>query len=122
MAEARELHDVLDAMLTERDTPEGKVWLTDHARQFLARMHRDLSHCEGAGASLSEAVLAAVRLNPHPAHWDDTCSFIRDLRLAIVATRFNDFIVDSLVKAAVGTLRRHGLSFDFEPRGGGGRG
>ncbi len=32
----------------------------------------------------------------------------RDLRLAIVATRFNDFIVDSLVKAAVGTLRRHG--------------
>ena len=82
-SQARELHDVLDAMLTERDTPEGKVWLTDHARQFLARMHRDLSHCEGAGASLSEAVLAAVRLNPHPAHWDDTCSFIRDLRLAI---------------------------------------
>ena len=28
----------------------------------------------------------------------------RDLRLAIVATRFNEFIVDSLVKSAVATL------------------
>jgi len=32
----------------------------------------------------------------------------RDLRLAIVATRFNEFIVDSLVKSAVATLCRHG--------------
>jgi hypothetical protein len=83
VGQARELHDILDAMLTERDTPEGRLWLTDHGRQFLARMHRDLSHCEGAGPRLADAVLAAVRLNPHPAHWDDTCSFIRDLRLAI---------------------------------------
>ena len=32
----------------------------------------------------------------------------RDLRLVIVATRFNEFIVDSLVKSAVATLCRHG--------------
>ena len=32
----------------------------------------------------------------------------RDLRLAIVATRFNEFVVDSLVGAAIATLRRHG--------------
>ena len=32
----------------------------------------------------------------------------RDLRFAIVASRFNDFIVDSLVRGAVDTLLRHG--------------
>ena len=32
----------------------------------------------------------------------------RDIRFAIVAARFNDFIVESLLKAAVGCLRRHG--------------
>lgn len=81
--QARELHEILDAMLTERETPDGRLWLTDHGRQFLAGMHRDLGRCEGAGPRLADSVLAAVRLNPHPAHWDDTCSFIRDLRLAI---------------------------------------
>ncbi len=34
----------------------------------------------------------------------------RDIRFTIVASRFNDFIVDSLVRAAVSTLRRHGAS------------
>ncbi len=34
----------------------------------------------------------------------------RDLRIGIVATRFNDFIVDSLVRGAVDTLLRHGAS------------
>ena len=33
---------------------------------------------------------------------------VRDARFAIVATRFNDFIVDSLLKAAVRCLRQHG--------------
>jgi 6,7-dimethyl-8-ribityllumazine synthase len=33
---------------------------------------------------------------------------IRDARFAIVASRFNDFIVDSLLKAAVHCLRQHG--------------
>lgn len=33
---------------------------------------------------------------------------VRDARFAIVASRFNDFIVDSLLKAAVRCLRQHG--------------
>ena len=33
---------------------------------------------------------------------------VRDLRIVIVATRFNEFIVDSLVKGAVHALRQHG--------------
>jgi hypothetical protein len=81
--QARKLHEMLDAMLIERETPEGRFWLTDHGRMLLAGMHRELGACEGTGHQLSEAVLDAVRLKPHPAHWDDTCSFIRDLRLAI---------------------------------------
>jgi len=34
----------------------------------------------------------------------------RDLKFAIVAARFNDFIVDKLVTGAVEALRRHGAS------------
>jgi 6,7-dimethyl-8-ribityllumazine synthase len=34
----------------------------------------------------------------------------RDLRFGIVATRFNEFIVDSLVRGAVDALLRHGAS------------
>jgi 6,7-dimethyl-8-ribityllumazine synthase len=34
----------------------------------------------------------------------------RDLRIGIVATRFNDFIVDSLVRGAVDMLLRHGAT------------
>lgn len=34
----------------------------------------------------------------------------RDVRFAVVAARFNDFIVESLLKAALGCLRRHGAS------------
>jgi 6,7-dimethyl-8-ribityllumazine synthase len=34
----------------------------------------------------------------------------RDLRVAIVASRFNEMIVDSLVRGAVDTLLRHGAS------------
>ncbi len=34
----------------------------------------------------------------------------RDARFTIVASRFNDFIVDSLVKGAVDCLRRHGAN------------
>lgn len=32
----------------------------------------------------------------------------RDMRFTIVASRFNDFIVESLIKAALSCLRRHG--------------
>lgn len=34
----------------------------------------------------------------------------RDLRFAIVAARFNDMIVDSLIRGAVDTLTRHGAA------------
>ena len=34
----------------------------------------------------------------------------RDLRFAIVAARFNDMIVDSLIRGAVDTLLRHGAA------------
>ncbi len=34
----------------------------------------------------------------------------RDARFTIVASRFNDFIVDSLIKGAVGCLCRHGAN------------
>ena len=34
----------------------------------------------------------------------------RDARITIVAARFNEFIVESLVKGAVSCLRRHGAT------------
>jgi 6,7-dimethyl-8-ribityllumazine synthase len=34
----------------------------------------------------------------------------RDLKFALVASRYNDFVVDKLVKGAVEALRRHGAS------------
>jgi 6,7-dimethyl-8-ribityllumazine synthase len=40
---------------------------------------------------------------------------VRDARFAIVASRFNDFIVDSLLKASVHCLRQHGaIDADIE--------
>jgi 6,7-dimethyl-8-ribityllumazine synthase len=35
---------------------------------------------------------------------------VRDARITIVASRFNDFIVESLIKSAVACLRRHGAA------------
>ena len=35
---------------------------------------------------------------------------VRDGRFAIVAARFNDFIVESLIKAALRCLRQHGAA------------
>jgi 6,7-dimethyl-8-ribityllumazine synthase len=34
----------------------------------------------------------------------------RDLRFAILAARFNEFIVDQLVSGAIGSLKRHGAT------------
>jgi 6,7-dimethyl-8-ribityllumazine synthase len=34
----------------------------------------------------------------------------RDLRFAIVASRFNEFIVESLIRGAIETLQRHGAT------------
>jgi len=82
VSQARRLHEMLDLMLTERENPDGQLWLTDHGRMLLADMHRQLSHCEGRGDSLRDSVLEAVQLKPHRGHWQDTCSFLRDLRIA----------------------------------------
>lgn len=35
---------------------------------------------------------------------------VRDARITIVAARFNDFIVESLIRGAVDCLRRHGVA------------
>jgi 6,7-dimethyl-8-ribityllumazine synthase len=35
---------------------------------------------------------------------------VRDLRFACVAARFNDLVVDALVRGAIDTLKRHGAS------------
>ena len=35
---------------------------------------------------------------------------VRDARFAIIAARFNDFIVESLIKASVHCLRQHGVA------------
>ena len=80
---ARALHDMLDGMLSERETDQGQLWLTDHARMLLADMHRQLSHCEETGNALNEHVLDAVRLKPRKGHWDDSCDFVADLRIAL---------------------------------------
>ncbi len=34
----------------------------------------------------------------------------RDMRIAIIASRFNEFIVESLIKGSVQCLRRHGAT------------
>ena len=81
--QARRLHDMLDSMLIEREEPEGRMWLTEHGRMLLAEMHRRLSHCDGSGEHLHTTVMEAVQLKPHPEHWADNCSFVRDLRVAI---------------------------------------
>jgi hypothetical protein len=45
-------------------------------------MHRQLSQCKGGGEQFQDVVLEAVQLKPHKGHWQDTCSFLRDLRIA----------------------------------------
>jgi hypothetical protein len=81
--QARRLHRMLDSMLSEREIPDGRLWLTDHGKMLLAEMHRELGHCEGAGNELRDTVLEAVQLKPHTGHWQDTCSYLGDLRVAI---------------------------------------
>lgn len=80
--QARRMHEMLDSMLTERETPGGRMWLTDHGRTLLADMHRKLSQCESGGDDLRETVMDTVGFRPHESHWNDTCSFIHDLRVA----------------------------------------
>ncbi len=81
--QARQLHDMLDRMLTGREAPEGKLWLTEHGKLLLAEMHRQLSHCEGKGEHFRDHVMNAVRFVPHHRAWKDTCSYVKDLRIAI---------------------------------------
>lgn len=81
--QARCLHDMLDKMLTEQESAEGQLWLTEHGKMLLADMHRQLSHCEESGNALNEHVLDAVRLKPRKGHWPDSCDFVADLRIAL---------------------------------------
>ncbi len=80
---ARKLHELLDSMLIEREMAEGKLWLTEHGKMLLADMHRQLSKCTGSGDHLRDIVLEAVQFKPHKGHWEDTCSYLHDLRVAI---------------------------------------
>ncbi len=81
--QGRKLHEMFDSILSGRELPEGRLWLTDHARMMLAGMHRQLSHCEGSGEQLRESVLDAVNLKPAKGHWRDNCAFVRDLQVAL---------------------------------------
>jgi hypothetical protein len=81
--EARQLHEMLDLMLTEREVPGGRLWLTGHGKMLLAHMHRELSHCESSGDHQRDDILNAVQFKPHVAHWQDSCSFVHDLRVAM---------------------------------------
>jgi hypothetical protein len=116
--QARRLHEMLDLMLTEREKDGRQLWLTDHGRHLLAQMHRQLSHCEGGGQHLHETVLEAVQLKPHHGHWQDTCDYLRDLRVAISVA--NELCIQrssggkpSLGKAASAVAERG--EFDLEP-------
>ncbi|MFC1688888.1 hypothetical protein ACFL07_04410 [Pseudomonadota bacterium] len=80
---ARQLHDLLDRMLTGQELPEGVLWLTDHGKMLMAQMHRELGHCESSGDQLRDQVLSAVQFKPHAGHWEDSCSFVHDLRVAM---------------------------------------
>lgn len=100
--QARRLHEMLDYMLTGQDSEGGQLWLTEHGRLLLARMHRQLSHCEGTGHVLEDDVLDAVWLKPHKGHWDDSCSFVNDMRIAIA-------VADELCEQ-----RKAGHELDFE--------
>jgi hypothetical protein len=82
-SQARRLHEMLDKMLTERDGPDGRYWLTEHGKMVLAEIHRQLSHCEASGDHLRDEVLEAVQFKPRRHHWKDTCNFVSDLRVAI---------------------------------------
>lgn len=81
--EARQLHEMLDLMLTEREMPDGRLWLTEHGKMLLAQMHRELSHCQSSGDQLRQEILGAVQFKPHASHWQDSCSFVHDLRVAM---------------------------------------
>ena len=83
LSQARRLHEMLDKMLTGREVPEGRLWLTEHGKMLLANIHRQLSHCGGSGEHLKEEVLEATQFKPHRHHWKDTCNFVSDLRVAI---------------------------------------
>jgi hypothetical protein len=81
--QARQLHEMLGLMLLEEEAEGGRLWLTDHGRELLAEMHRQLGQCTGSGDQLHEAALTAVRLKPAPGRWRDTCEYLHSLRVAI---------------------------------------
>lgn len=83
IGQARQLHGMLDRMLTEQDSSDGRLWLTDHGKTLLADMHHKLSLCEGEGEPFKETVIDAVGLSPSHEYEADMCSFVQDLRVAV---------------------------------------
>jgi len=81
--QAGRLHELLDQMLTEREGPEGRLWLTDHGRLVLAEMHRKLAHSVGHEDPPGAEALDALHIKPRRGYWPDQCSFVKDLRIAI---------------------------------------
>lgn len=116
--QGRRLHELLEQMLSERQTGGGRMWLTDHGRALLADMHRRLSHAEGGGEHLREAVLDAVQIKPRSGHWQDNCSFVHDLRVALsVASELcelRDAGKEADLDVAAGVVAARG-EFDLPP-------
>jgi hypothetical protein len=117
--QARQLHEMLDFMLTEREVPDGKLWLTEHGKMLLADMHRQLSHCEDDSDHLRDTVLEAVQLRPQLGRWKDTCSYVHDLKVAITVA--NELCEQRNagrkpdIDAAAQTVAERG-EFDLDPR------
>jgi hypothetical protein len=116
--DARHLHETMDLMLSQHEGAEGQWWLTPHARMVLAEMHRSLAHCDGSGEALKDEVLDAVQFAPHTGKWDDTCSYLHDLRIAIsVANELCEQRKAGLkpdLPQAVKIVASHG-EFDLDP-------
>ncbi len=82
----------------------GARCLQSRDRRVRGQLSRALGYTLGP---IKKPARAARMENPRVIEGDLQA---RDLKFAIVASRFNAFVVDSLVKGAVEALRRHGAS------------
>ena len=55
--QARCLHDLLDKMLTEQETDEGRLWLTEHGKMLLELCQQNMAESEqDLNAAVSKVV------------------------------------------------------------------